>query len=400
MAKPALSERVLRAAAIRTARILDRALPYGRRTDAIVLTVRFVGRHGRLPDRTGYSDILLRRLVSADNRGPLRRRVSDKIEVKAHVADRIGTEYVVPTAALWSCPSEVDVDALPADCCVKPTHMSGAFAFRRGGAALDRAAIDPWFAADYYHMSREENYAGLRRRVMAEPLIFGQESPWDYKFVCSAGRVRFIILNVQVRPVYRRCVLDREFRPLPFAFDDLPPPSPPAPPASLPLMIELAETLAADFDFIRVDLYTDGTEVRFGELTNVPSAGMHPVRGDGAEQALGRRVFGACLPGREASAGHAASPFAPILRNFCRRAATRSRRPASASSSSARARPIASIVVLRSRCAPPIGSGTIRSITPSVIRSCAVRRRAAAASRIFSESFHRIDAHPSGEITE
>jgi hypothetical protein len=41
-----------------------------------------------------------------------------------------------------------------------------------------------------------------------------------------------------------------------------------------------------------------------------------------------------------------------------------------------------------------------RSITPSLCRSCAVSRSASAASRIFSASFHRIEAQPSGEITE
>ena len=58
------------------------------------------------------------------------------------------------------------------------------------------------------------------------------------------------------------------------------------------------------------------------------------------------------------------------------------------------------IVSLRPRCAPPSGSLMMRSITPSFCRSCAVRRRASAASRIFSASFHRIEAQPSGEITE
>ena len=285
-------DNLTRAAARRLAVALDAALPHGRLPDAAVQTARFAARHGRLPNRTGYSDVLLRRLVSAENRSPLRRAVSDKIEVKAHVADRIGRAHVVPTAAVWNAPDEVDVDALPEDCCIKPAHMSGAFLFRRGGASVDVSEVAPWFATDYHRMSREGNYAGLRRRVMAEPLIFGRESPWDYKFVCSGGRVRLIHLNLQVRPVYRRCFLDRDFRPLPIAFDDLEPPAPPAPPASLGLMIDLAETLARDFDFIRVDLYTDGTEVRFGELTNVPFAGMYPVRGPDAEAVLGREVFG------------------------------------------------------------------------------------------------------------
>src|SRR5207245_784979 len=52
------------------------------------------------------------------------------------------------------------------------------------------------------------------------------------------------------------------------------------------------------------------------------------------------------------------------------------------------------------RGAPPIGSGTIASMTPRRRRSGAVIRIAAAASGAFAASPQRIAAHPSGEITE
>lgn len=282
----------MRGAARRAAVLLDRTLPHGPLPDAAVQLLRFAARNGRLPDREGYSDALLRRLISPANRSALRRRVSDKEEVKAHVAERVGARHVVPTLALWDAPEEVDLAALPPECCIKPTHMSGAFAFRRGGGPVDLGEVRSWFGADYYRMSREGNYAGLRRRVMVEPLVFGRESPWDYKFVCSAGRVRLVHLNLQVRPHYRRVIAERDLRPLAFAFDDGEAVAPPPPPASLGRMIDIAERLAADFDFVRVDLYTDGEEVRFGELTNVPFAGLVPLTTRAAERALGREVFG------------------------------------------------------------------------------------------------------------
>ena len=282
---------------------LDRALPLGRRTDAAVQVLRFVARHGRLPNRTGYSDILLRRLISPSNRGGLRRLVTDKIEVKEYVAERVGARHVVPTIAAFDSPEQIDLSALPDDCCIKPSHMSGAFAFRRGGGAVDLGEVATWFEADYYRMSREGNYAGLRRRVMVEPLVFGHESPCDFKFICSDGRVRFVHLNLALRPVPRRVLTDRAFRPLPFAFADGARAEPFAPPANFERMVDLAERLAAGFDYIRVDLYSDGDDIKVGELTNVPFAGLNPVIGPDGERALGELVFGAGRPAAGARAG-------------------------------------------------------------------------------------------------
>ena len=290
-------------AARRAASLLHDTLPYGRRSDAAVQILRFVARHGRLPNRTGYSDILLRRLIAADNRGGLRQAVTDKIEVKSYVAGRIGADHVVPTIAVYDAPEQIDLAALPDDCCIKPSHMSGAFAFRRNGGPVDLDEVATWFDADYYRMSREGNYAGLRPRVMVEPLIFGRESPWDYKFVCSGGRVRFIHLNLAQRPVARRVLTDRAFRQLPFALADGEAAPAPAPPPNLGRMIEIAERLSAGFDFVRVDLYTDGEEIRFGELTNVPFAGMNPVVGPDGERALAEAVFGAAHEGRRVETG-------------------------------------------------------------------------------------------------
>ena len=40
-------------------------------------------------------------------------------------------------------------------------------------------------------------------------------------------------------------------------------------------MIRIAETLGAETDFVRVDLYDLGDRVVFGELTNTPNAGKN-----------------------------------------------------------------------------------------------------------------------------
>ncbi|PAV69929.1 hypothetical protein WR25_02743 [Diploscapter pachys] len=109
--------------------------------------------------------------------------------------------------------------------------------------------------------------------------------------------------------------------------------------------------------------------------------------------------------GAKATAPHralAVSYSRPIARNFARRSrrSVAASRPDSDASASRSASPSRRIASAGSRCAPPSGSGTIVSITPKVLRSCAVTRIASAASAALSAVRHRIDAQPSGLITE
>ncbi len=57
-------------------------------------------------------------------------------------------------------------------------------------------------------------------------------------------------------------------------------------------------------------------------------------------------------------------------------------------------------ICLGSRCAPPKGSFTILSIRFNAFNRCAVSPKASAASDARSAVFQRIEAQPSGEITE
>src|SRR5262249_40617788 len=92
----------------------------------------------------------------------------------------------------------------------------------------------------------------------------------------------------------------------------------------------------------------------------------------------------------------------PIARNFARRCARSSFGPSAAQpSNSSMIAPFKEpIAASGSRCAPPSGSGTIRSTTPSACWSAAVIFIASAASAALSAVRQRIDAQPSGEITE
>lgn len=63
----------------------------------------------------------------------------------------------------------------------------------------------------------------------------------------------------------------------------------PAKPRCLTEMIELAERLGADTDFVRVDLYDLQGRVVFGELTSFPAGGNGPFDPESLDEEFGRR---------------------------------------------------------------------------------------------------------------
>src|SRR6185437_7182588 len=104
---------------------------------------------------------------------------------------------------------------------------------------------------------------------------------------------------------------------------------------------------------------------------------------------------------KRGDAAEAQDSVRPIAVNFSRRSRMMVARssPRSSASAAAIASPVAAMAAAGSRCAPPIGSVTMVSMTPSRARSCAVIFIAAAASCARAVSRHRIEAAPSGEMT-
>jgi hypothetical protein len=55
-------------------------------------------------------------------------------------------------------------------------------------------------------------------------------------------------------------------------------------------MVALAEKLAAPFPYVRVDLYTVGDKIYFGELTFTPGSGTVILKPDEGEIVFGKLI--------------------------------------------------------------------------------------------------------------
>jgi hypothetical protein len=278
------------------------------------------GEYPRLVRPRTFNERILRRKVF-DGR-PILTQLADKYAVRHYVAQRLGPEILPRVYCVTSDPAAIPFADLPRRFVVKPTHGSGWVR-----VILDKAALDVeellntcnlWLATNYYDRSRERQYREITPRIMVEEFIDDGSgaAPMDYKFFTFHGKVHLIQIDGS-RFTHHRCALyDRHWRDTGARvqlerFD-----GPVREPPNLELMLQTAETLGADLDFVRVDLYDVGNRIYFGEMTTTPGGGFARFDPQAMDEHLGRLWGGGLtLLKKPQSTGRSAAQQAVTVRS-------------------------------------------------------------------------------------
>ena len=251
--------------------------------DRLYLSLKYRVIVGRWPDidqpRTFTEKVQARKLR---DRNPLYATIVDKSAAKPYVAGLVGDEHVIRACWTGTDLAEVDWDALPYPVVIKPTHASGlgAFLYTRQDAAefaRNGELATSWLAVDHARYNREWAYSQVKPQLLIEQmLLFGGGIPWDYRVFVFAGRVSHICLDIRKDNRGYAATYSADWEKLPFYDPDYLPlySGDVARPANLDLMVQIAETLGAGMDFVRVDLYSDGEQIFVGELTLYPGGGF------------------------------------------------------------------------------------------------------------------------------
>jgi hypothetical protein len=253
-------------------RLFLRLVPNGRLFDHFVAFITFVRMHRRLPGNNMlFNDVLYRIKTTDEIIDPLRVFVSDKEFVKLYVKAVAGDQYNVPTIKVIHSIAEARAFQFPPDCCIKPTHMSGKVILRKQNSTIDFAEIDKWLKHRYYdHTAREANYKTLKPKVIVEPLIFGSDNPTDYKIFCYKGKPKLLQLDLDRYIEHTEKFFDAEWNEMPFSIHYPRSRRSVEKPKNLEKMLEVASLLSSHFNFVRVDLYSNGEQCVVGEITNCP----------------------------------------------------------------------------------------------------------------------------------
>ena len=243
-----------------------------------VLSRKFRWQYGYLPTPLrprSFNEKILHRMVF-DRRAELI-RFAGKLESREVVLERTNNPSLLPQIfAVARTVEDVAQLSLPPRFVMKGNHGSGMVRFVDGHQPIDISDISQtvadWLAIDYGRDHLEWCYRGVERAVIFEEILDAPEgAPSDYKFFCFDGQARFIQFSSARFTGHTITILDREWRALPITIGHYPRhDTQPAAPTRLADMIEIAETLSARTDFVRVDLYQIGESIKFGELTNYP----------------------------------------------------------------------------------------------------------------------------------
>jgi len=211
----------------------------------------------------------------------------DKYAVRSYVKSKVGEAYLADLYQVLTNTDELDFDRLPNAFVVKGTNSCGADSLlivndkseftevtlkKRINKILNRHHN---ILKRFYYYSNEWWYAKIPSKVIIEEhLMAGTgQVPLDYKFFVFSGRVAYIQVDFERFIHHTRSLYSRDWELQDFQLGyprgaDIPKPE------CLDEMIEIAEKLAGNNEFLRVDLYEiDKKRVVFGEITVCPSLG-------------------------------------------------------------------------------------------------------------------------------
>jgi hypothetical protein len=263
-------------------------------------TASYVRSFGRLPNYAeprGYTEKIQWRKMF--DRNPLFVVWCDKLQAREYARTRASDLRFAELLWVGDDPAAMPIEDIGPPFVIKPNNRSAKIVMVRGWEDLHPTAIREecraWLSlAPYGARFHEWPYSVPPTRLMIERFIGSdREPPPDYRFDVFAGRTRQIFYRNVARD--RRGMYAADWRPLGLDrwfwgrldrfVEDEPPPK------NLDRMVAIAEALADDADYVRVDLYNCDGEVFYGELTPYPMSGFaywirrgtdcnpHPPRG-------------------------------------------------------------------------------------------------------------------------
>ena len=209
------------------------------------------------------------------NRDPLLTLVSDKLLVRDYIAKHNGVNYLIPLLWQGDNPADIPFDNLPEKFVIKANHGCGYNIIVQDKMKLDKEKtkqrLSAWLNENFCQDTGTGiawAYKNIKPAIIVEAFI-GENGqiPIDYKFFCYAGCAEFVQVSFGRFGDASERLCDRNFKPLDAwnglkLYDDEI-----KQPDNYEEMLKLADVLSQGFDFIRVDLYSVGKRIYFGELT-------------------------------------------------------------------------------------------------------------------------------------
>lgn len=214
-------------------------------------------------------------------RNKLMTQCVDKYEVRKYV-EKVGYKSkLVELYGIYENIDEIDFWSLPDKFIIKTTNGSGTNFICNDKANLDlefcRKKITEFMKRPTISSGREWAYYDVKNKIIIEELLEDKENPYgginDYKFICFAGKIYCIVVDVGRYIEHRRNFYDINWERMNVSSDHANIDEDVQKPEQFDEMKEIVEGLSKGFPHVRVDLYNIKGKIYFGEMTFYPWSG-------------------------------------------------------------------------------------------------------------------------------
>lgn len=231
------------------------------------------------------------------DRNPLLKSCTDKIAARQYIERKFGTKYLAPLVFHTDDPNDIHPEKLPEyPFIIKTSHSSGDAIIVMDKSKIDwkrvRRKLSRSLRINHFYRTREWQYKEIEPRLLVEKLLSDQYGaiPLDYKFHCFHGKLEFLQVDIGRHTDHRRnlywpdwvlmdCLLAHENG------------SEVQKPAKFDEMRSIAETIAQEFAYVRVDFFYLGSEIIIGELTFHPGSGFEVFSPQCWDRKLGDKLI-------------------------------------------------------------------------------------------------------------
>lgn len=216
------------------------------------------------------------------DRNPQYTIMVDKYLVRQYISEKLGKEYLIPLLGVWNTFEDINFNGLPNQFVLKCTHDSGGLVICKDKESLNlkdaEKKIKQSLKRNFYYYGREWPYKNVHPRIIAEKYMadeFEKELK-DYKMMCFNGKVlcSFVCTERYSNDGLKVTFFDKDWKVMPFERHYPKSKKIIEIPKKYDEMIYLAEKLAKNIPFVRVDFYEIEERIYFGEITFYPGNGM------------------------------------------------------------------------------------------------------------------------------
>jgi len=214
------------------------------------------------------------------DRNPEYSKLADKYEVRKHISEVIGKDYLIPLLGVWDRFEDIDFSSLPEKFVLKCTHDSKSVIFCADKVSFDIAKakekINTRLGKSLYNSNKEWCYRNIIPRIICEEYKTDESGVElkDYKVFCFNGTPMYIQVDFSRFASHKRNMYDLDWQP--FLMESHYPTDwavKIGKPTRLQEMLDIASKLSVGISFLRVDFYIADERLYIGELTFYPQSG-------------------------------------------------------------------------------------------------------------------------------